>query len=538
MGDDAQSLLKRQSQLEGNRSNFETWWQQIAQRGAPHEAVFTTEVDPGQKRFERMFDGTLATAADRFAAVVEDLVTPRTQKWNTLVPAEGLDEDQESRQALDQLNSLLYQVRYRPRARFAENRHACYKSLGLYGNYGLMVHDLADGTGAYYEFFHPSECYWETDYYGSVNRNHRKYKLGAAAIVKRFGDSTPKAIVDIANEKPFERIELLHVIQPNEERIASRRDYRGWAYSSFYVYMKDKQIIEASGYKTWPLCIGRYSIAPGEVYARSPAMLAWPAILTLNEEKKTVLRAGQAQVHPPLLLSEDGALEPFNMRPGALNHGMLTDEGDPLAVPLKTGADIPLGIELMGLEKQDIEDAFLTTIFKVLVENPQMTATQVLEIAHERGVLLAPTMGRLHSEDLGVLIPREIQILADSGRLPEMPEQLYEAAEQYRIEYQSSLARAMRAQEALAITRMIELLPGAIQLDPNAAYVVDIPESVREVAAIQGVPPKLVRDKRMVAALAEQQAAQDQVREAVAAAPDVSKAALNAAQAENLRAVR
>lgn len=534
MADDANSLLDRQSQLETARSNLDSWWQDIALRLAPHEAAFTTEVDPGQRRFERMFDGTAATAKDRFSAVCEDLLTPRTQIWHTLVPGEELEDDQESRQALEELNRRLFAMRYRPRAKFAENRQQCYQALGMWGNYALMVHDLP-GQGAYYEYFHARECYWETDHYGTINRNHRKYKLGAAAAVERFGDKLPEKIRAAAEKKPFEKFEFLHVIQPNVERQSGRADYRGWEWSSFFVSVEGKQIVEAGGYKTWPLAIGRYSIAPGEVYARSPAMLCWPAILSLNEEKKTVLRAGQTAVHPPILLSEDGALEPFNLRPGALNHGLVADDGTVLAHPFQSGADVPLGLELMGLERQHIDDTFLTTIFKVLVENPQMTATQVLEIAHERAVLLAPTMGRLHSEDLGQLITREIQILADNGGLPEMPEQLMEAADQYKIEYQSTLARAMRSQDALAIARAWEVMPQAIQADPNSAFVLDVPESFREYMQITGVPAKLVRDKKLVAQLAEQQAQQQQIEQAVAAAPDISKAALNAAQAESLR---
>jgi hypothetical protein len=298
-------------------------------------------------------------------------------------------------------------------------------------------------------------------------------------------------------------------------------------------------MIESSGYTSWPFAIARYLLAPGEVYARSPAITAWPAILTLNEQKKTILRAGQKEVDPPVLLSEDGALEPFNLRAGALNHGMVSDQGQALAVPFKTGANIPLGLELMALEQKTIEDSFLVTIFKVLVENPQMTATQVLEIAQERAVLLAPVMGRIQSEDLGPMITREIDILARNSRfswiVDEMPEQLREREEQYKIEYRSPLARAMRAQDGIAIIRTFESIPAAMSIDPNAAYVLDVPESLRELAEIHGVPAKLVRDVKAVKQLAESAAEAEQTRELVEAAPSVSEATLNAARADQLR---
>lgn len=535
MSDDAETLLKRQAQLEQGRTNFESWWQDIAMRVLPSDAVITTEVDPGQKRTERMFDSSAATALQRFSAIVEDLLTPRTQTWNTLRPPTDLADDGEVKEYLEEINRKLYAMRYRPKGYFAENKHQCYVALGAFGNYAMMIHD-APGVGASYEFIHPREHYWSVNHLGAINLFHRKHKLEARAAATRFGEAKlPQKIRDALQKNPFEKFEFLHVICPNEERVSGRMDYRGWEWSSYYVCVESKAIIEASGYPVWPVALGRYNVAPGEVYARSPAMECWPAILTLNEEKKTVLRAGQKEVDPPILLTEEGALEPFNLRPGALNHGLVSDEGTALAVPFKAGANIPLGLELMGLERQSIDDSFLTTIFRVLVENPQMTATQVLEIAHERAVLLAPTMGRLHSEDLGAMIPREIQLLAVNGMLPEMPPQLAEVEDHYKIEYQSSLARAMRAQDGVAILRTFEAVPSAAAIDSNAAYVIDAPEALRELADINGVPAKLLRDRKQVEALAKAAAEQEQMRQAVEAAPSISDATLNAARAEQLR---
>jgi hypothetical protein len=164
-----------------------------------------------------------------------------------------------------------------------------------------------------------------------------------------------------------------------------------------------------------------------------------------------------------------------------------------------------------------------------------MTATQVLEIAQQRGVLLAPAMGRQHAEDLGPQIEREFDIAAKAGLLPPLPPELEEIGGEYEVEYTSPLARAMRAQDALAITRTFEMLPAAIAIDKNAAYVIDVPESVREVAEINGVPAKLIRDQKTVDGIVQQQAEADQVSQAASIAPEMSQAALNAAKAEQLR---
>src|SRR5258708_33669058 len=133
-------------------------------------------------------------------------------------------------------------------------------------------------------------------------------------------------------------------------------------------------------------------------------MACFAAIRTLNEEKKTILRAGQKMVDPPILLYEEGVLEAFNQRSGAANYGMLTADGEELVKPFKIDANIPLGLELMKLEAQAVNDSFLTSLFQILVENPEMTATEALIRSQEKGMLLAPTMGRQQSEFLGPLI--------------------------------------------------------------------------------------------------------------------------------------
>lgn len=539
MSDDASTIIGQQSALETARSNFESWWQDIAYRVLPRDAQFTTESSPGEKRTERLFDSTAADSLERFSAVMDDLNTPRTQIWNHLKSKHpDLRDDDEVKEHLEEVNRILYALRYRPKANFASQKHLGYMSVGAFGNSALFI-DEEVGVGPRYQNVHMREVYWATNHFGVVDMLHRKYKLEARQALQRFGNKLPQKIRDSAEKKPFEKFTFLHCTKPNEERVAGRLDYRGMPWSSYFVCCDTDrpEILEAGGYTSWPWAIGRYVLAPGEVYARSPAMTCWPAILTLQEQKKTILRAGQKEVDPPVLLTEDGALEPFNLRPGALNHGLVSDQGSALAVPFKSGANIPLGVELMALEKESVENSFLVTVFKVLLENPQMTATQVLEIAQQKAMLLAPIMGRQQSEDLGPMIEREIDICAKNGLLPPMPDALLERNGEYEIEYTSPLARAMRAQDGVAIIRTLEVAPAAIALDKNSALVIDVPNALREVAEINGVPEKLLRDKKTVERMAQEQAEADQAAQLAAVAPDMSQAALNAAKAEQLRSV-
>jgi len=543
VSDDADSLIKAQATLATKRSNFENWWQQIALRVMPAEAQFTVVTDEGQRRSERVFSGKAVIANERFAAVLDELLTPRSQFWHSLAPEdEDLADSQETKIYLERLNKLLFTTRYRPRANFASQKHQGYMSVGAFGNSAMYI-DEKVGEGIRYRNTPLRELFWAENHQGQIDTLYRRFDLQArqaAQRAKEEGWQLPAKIAQAATDKPFDTFEFLHCVHPNAERAYGKAGAKGMPWSSHYIALQDRQIVSVGGYNSWPYAIGRYVIAANETYGRGPAAGCWGAILTLNEEKKTILRAGQKEVDPPLLLGEDGALEPFNTRPGALNHGMMSEDGTRLVEVLHTGANIPLGLELMTLENDEIDDAFLVKIFQILAEHPQMTATQVLEIAQQKATLLAPMMGRQQSEDLGPLIEREIDLLARDSRYPwisqDMPDELREAGGRFKIEYRSPLARAMRAQDGVAIQRTLEVLPEALQVDPNCAFVIDVPGSLRELAEINGVPAKLVRDVKMVAQLSAQKQQADQLAQVAAAAPGMSTAALNAAKAEQLRA--
>lgn len=540
---DAKYLCSQQSALADKRVNWDFWWQQIAYRVMPSAATFQVDDVEGTKRMERLFTGKPVTNNERFAAVLDELLTPRSQMWHALLPADDeLAEDQETKVYLERLTKLLFSLRYRPAANFAAQKAQGYLSTGAFGNSCMFV-DEDVGKGPRYRNIFLKEAFWSEDHSGVIDTLYRRFPLQARQAVqcaKLYGwEELPERIRTAAEKDPFKEFEFLHCVRPNDDLKPGRKDFRGMPWASYYCTVEQAQMLGTGGYNAWPFAIGRYMLASHESYARSPAMACWGAIMTLNEEKKTVLRAGQKAVDPPLLLTEDGALEPFNLRPGALNHGTMSSEGTPLVQQLESKANIPLGLELMSVEAAEIEDSFLVSLFKVLTENPQMTATQVLEIAQQKATLLAPVMGRQHSEDLGPLIARELDIASRMSQnawiLDEMPDALREQGGNYKIEYRSPLARAMRAQDGVAIMRTFEAAPTAQALDPHSILVLDVPGSLRELAEINGMPAKLIRDQKTYEQMVAGQQQSEDAMAAAQVAPGVSQAALNASKAEQIR---
>jgi Bacteriophage head to tail connecting protein len=297
-------------------------------------------------------------------------------------------------------------------------------------------------------------------------------------------------------------------------------------YASYYIGVDDRIVVEEGGYRTFPYAMGRYITTPGETYGRSPAMLVLPDIKMLNEMKKTIIRGAHLAVRPPLLLQEDGALQAFDMRPDALNFGGVDSNGNPLVHPLNTGGDHRLGLDLIEAQQRVINDAFLVTLFQILVDQPTMTATEAMLRAQEKGALLAPTMGRQQSEMLGPMIERELDILAYAGALPPMPQELIDAGGNIEVEYVSPLNRAQRAEEGVAIMRTFEAIAPLAQIDPRVMKAFNPVLAARELAEINGMPAKIIRSDEEIDAMdaaEEQQMAAAQLLEAAPVAAQTAK---------------
>jgi len=531
----ADDIIRRQEKMATDRAVFDSHWREIAERILPRADYFRVNRQPGDKHTEKIFDSTANLALERFAAAMESMLTPRTQRWHKLrTGVEELDENQEVKEYLDQVTSILFQVRYSPKANFASQANEAYMSLGAFGTGAVFTDDLI-GRGIRYRSIALSELYVAENYQGMVDTVHRRFSMTARQAVQKFGaDKVGDKIKNAYEKTPEQPFEFIHAVGPRQDIDYGRKDYRGMPFYSCYIAIEGRALVSEGGYHSMPYAVGRYVTSPKEVYGRSPAMTVLPDIKMINEMSKTVIRAAHKLVDPPLLLQEDGALQAFDLRPGALNYGGVNDQGQQLVHALQTGARVDIGLDMMEQRRKTINDAFLVTLFQILVDAPQMTATEAMLRAQEKGSLLAPTMGRQQSEFLGPLIERELDILGRAGALPEMPDVLKQAGGMVEIEYVSPLNRAQRADEGVAIMNTLQAIAPLAQIDPKVMMIFDPEQVARELADINGVPAKVLRSPEDIKAMDDQAAQAAQAQQLLAAAPVASGVVKDLAQAQSL----
>lgn len=520
----AELVCREYHDLSSRRSNWESHWQEIAERLLPmdsKEFLSRGNTTQGERRTEHLVDSTASIALNRFSAILDSLLTPRNQTWHRLMASDPyLNRDKQVKLWFEEVNRILFKYRYAPKANFASQNQKNYKSLGAYGTGCVFSDELAGEPGIRYRNIHLSEVYFTENHQGLVDGALRYFRLTARQAFQRWGKSLPESIQNVLERNPQQEFFFLHCVKTREDRDPERKDFKGMPFASYYVSVDGKKLLSEGGYSSFPYAISRYEQAANEVYGRSPAMDVLPAIKTLNEEKKTILKQGHRSVDPILLVPDDGIVDSFSLKPGAINAGGVNADGRPLVHTLPVGS-VAVGKDLMDDERAVINDAFLVTLFQILVETPQMTATEVMERTREKGILLAPTIGRQQSEYLGPLIEREVDILIRQGMIPPPPPLLIEAGAEYRIEYDSPLSRSQRAEEASGLMRTIETTLNIVNVTQNPApldhfnWDVIIPE----IASIQGVPEKWIRDVKEVQAIRQSRAMEIQEQKQIQAAP-------------------
>ncbi len=504
----AQFHVMRGQALRTDRGVFDQHCEQVARIVMPsHRNTFIGHgwTMPYQQKTEYQYDAHATVAALRFSAVMESLLTPQNSLWHRLVPADKmLKQNRMVRAYLDTVNDLLYSYRNRPWANFVGQIQMLYLSLGLYGNGCLFMDKPMEAKGIRYKFIHLGEAYYVQNHQGIVDTLYRFYMLTSLQALEKFGEDCPPALKKQAMEPGQTETlhEFLHVVTPRDIYDPRRIDGAGMRYASFHFYVTEQLLLRESGYNKKPIAISRYMTAPNEVYGRGPAMLVLPTIKLLNEEKKSVIKQGHRALDPVILAADDGVVGTFSLRNGAVNYGAVSADGKPLVHALPTG-NLAVGDKMMEMERTTIDDAFLMSVFKMLDENPQMTATQVLEIAREKGMLVAPTAGRQFTELLGPMIERELDLLTSQGCLPPMPLILKQADGEIKVEYDSPMARMQRAENAAGFMHSLDMAANYAKLtnDPAPLDWFDFDVATPAILDINGSPSLWTRSPEAVAAL-------------------------------------
>lgn len=535
---DMDDVLAQYAEAKNRRSGVEQQWRMNAAYCLPREyAEWSTDGAPItyqrlQQTSRFAYDGTGAKSVPRYGSVLNRILTPEGQRYHIL---EAEDEELQRIRAVKiyfyDLNNLLFKRRHAGRAMFKQAQGEMYTHLGVYGTGAKSVTwsdaSPTDPQGGFtYKEWSIRDIFLITDDEGRVCGTFRRFFLTPRGFGRKFPNvAAPKSIADgnLPGSKDSKYVEFVHYVTYRSDYEKDAIDVRRHPWIGCYVCIPDKAYVGAEqGFLVNPYRTPRTATSSGSPYGYSPAEYAFPALGSANAMKKTLIKQGHKAVDPTLLVNDDGVLSGrIDTRPNALVYGGLNASGQKMVQPLDGGANFQVGQDLLEDERNDIADNFMSMVFRLLEEKPDMTAAAVYETVAKEAALVAPLMGRLQAEDIEPMVEREIALLAEHGQLPPPPPELLEAGNNYKITNTSPMAKAMYAEEVSGFFRLGENAIAFAQASGDAGPLdhFDMDTAYPEIADRMSIPARWMAAPEAIAVKRQQRQQQFEMEQAVKAAP-------------------
>lgn len=533
-------LLSRLEQLRASRGTWEDHWQDLADYLLPAKATFTNRAQaPGEKRTELVFDSSPMMAARSLAATLDGMLKPRTSRWFSVRPTdEDLQDNDEAKRWCETAEEILWRHLYAARARFAESTAEADLDIVVLGT-GVVHIGAREPLGLSFRALHLRDTYIAENEAGLVDTLHYVQELTPRQAVQRYGrDNVSRTCRDLADDPlnaDKEKLQFLQSVYPNQERDERRRDARGKPFTSCVVDVKGEHLVEERGFDEFPFAIGKWDHGTGEIYGRSPGMIALADVKTLNAAAKTMLEASQLAVMPPLMLPSDGLLGVPQYFPAGLNYydSTVLDRLNRAPIePLQTGTNLPIGADMLMQLREQIRGAFYLSLLQMPTMGPAMTATEVQARLDEMVRVIGPTFGRIESGYLAPMVERSFAILLRQGAFPAPPEILQGA--EIEFGYRSPIQMARKRMETISAVEAAQVMQPYAAAHPEILDVFDYDEMGREVAEGAGVPTRWLLPPDKVDELRQQRAQAMQAQQQAAGISQVAEAAGRAAPALKL----
>lgn len=502
--DKANKYLSRYKKARNTRANWDEHWFDVARYVIPNkENVYDFKTrSKGDKKNLRLYDSSARHYNELLASALHSMLTNPSVQWFELTTGDReIDANKDVMEYLQKTVRMIHQLLNN--TNFQTEIHEVYLDLGCFGTGAMLIDEHEENiinfmSRPIYQF------YIEENHNGEVDTFYIEIPYTGRQLVQKYGEKNiPEKVLKVIEKDESKEHNVIMVVCPNEEKDNSKKDASGMLYKSIHILDKECYILKEGGFQEFPAVFPRWIKDSMETYGRSPAMKSLPEIKMVNAMMRTIIRAAQKQVDPPLMIPDDGFMN-FNIKPGGLNPYRSGTGNTDKVYPIETGGQIGLGLEMVRDTRDRIKESFFIDQLQ-LREGPQMTATEVNARTDEHLRLLGPILGRLHFELLQPLITRIIGIMKRKGELPPNPPEALQGITP-QVFYSSQIARAQRIAEGNNWNRFLEPVMAMAQFKPEVLDNFDSDGAFKYLAGIYGAPTETMLDEDDVESLRESRA--------------------------------
>lgn len=478
------SLARRYERAKSRRSAWESHWRECYAHALPQRDGALDRQTPGAKKTDRLFDSTAPDAVEQLAASLMAELTPPYARWFDLVPGCDLTAAQAKRVAkpLEEISTILQS--HFDNSNIAVEIHQCFLDLVTAGTASLMFEeaDLGERSAFRFTAVPVGEAVLEEGASGRLDVTYRRVRLTGLQFHERFPEARPpEDTAERDGDDGEPRHAVIEAVLPDRPRgFRYMAILEGGAESG-----GDSQILAEGRFDASPFINFRWMKAPGEIYGRSPVMKTLPDIKTANKVVELVLKNATIAVTGIWQADDDGVLNPATVKlaPGTIIPKAVGSSG---LTPLKAPGEFDISQLVLEDVRARIRRGLLADQLGQ-INDPRMTATEVLERSAETARMLGATYGRLQSELMMPLARRALAILRRRGEIPAMRID----GREIDLHVVAPITRHRKRAETQNAMKWVEMV---MMLGPEAGAVIDAGEAARWLARKMDVPEHLLRD--------------------------------------------
>lgn len=530
----AQETIDLATQLNSDRSTWDTLWQDISKYVMPAKSDILEEKTPDISGWtQNLHDITASQANMKLASGSFDYLV--SGKW------------------------FLYEAPEEYRKQIGDNGKRWYKECSEIAqrelnrsNWDMEIHELfldrgGFGTGGMFVLEGPGQqgLRFSNQAIGTyaILENEDKMvdtfikttSMTVRNMVKKYGyENCAKKVrecYDKGGKELSKTFEVIHRISPRDDVRAGpqRGDQKPWA--SIHVDKENKKLLQVSGFDEQAFIVSRFLRWGRHAYGYCPSVLALPITRSVNLLEKYMDALVEIAAFPRVLIpyTLDGNVD---LRSSGVT---LYDPNNPNAIPREwaTEGRYDIGLDRGEKMREFINDAYHVALFEALADRTkQMTATEVLELKEEKLVNFSPTFARMRQEIFNPVLYRVFNILYRQGKFPDPPDEVRAILPNGatgiiipEVALTSKLALAMKALENKNFVEFLAMAEMLFQIKPESVdWIKD--DAVKLLSENAGVSVDFINTQEDVDKIRDARAKQQQA----AAAAEAAKAAAGVAK--------
>ena len=478
-------------------------YEEIASYLMPHSSNIITQVSPGTRMTQRIYDVTGIDALDKLRTTLTANMTPRSTKWFSMRSRESfMNRRSEVRAWYDDVERLMFDARndsnfHNMNPRFMGDT----AGMGTGAMMQTEVEEFAnpDPTGAFrglqYNYAPVGTYVLDEDGTGKPDMIIRDVRMRPLAMLHRWPGANHRNIVEAAGRTSIKPVRIFHATKP---------DYINQRWQSIYVDVDNRHVIAENFFRDFPWMISRWEQMYGEIYGRGRGFLALPEVITLNLARKQKLRYWAKTIDPPMQVLNRGVIGKTRLTASAMITVNQMDAIRPIETGSRFGGRFDHNAIPENESKMQIRQIFWTEQlmqFQREAKTPP-TATEVVERLELLRQLVGPAIEGLQDQAYRPDLGRQFKLMMRAGALPQPPQVIQQLGTTIDFVFEGPFARAQKSTQLKSLNDALIIMGGLMAFDPEAADHFDVDMMAQDIPTLTDIPqryaraPKLVQDRR------------------------------------------